>query len=339
MHAPAVSVLIVNWNRGELLRLAVESMLDQTWRDLEVVVVDNGSTDGSIVALQQAVDDPRVRYELLPVNRGIAEGINRGAEICRGKFIALMDSDDVCNPRRIELQMAVLAAEPALSGVGCDARLVDEAGRPFGELRLFHTPGDIRRYAPYNMPLHHPSLLLRRELFETLRYRKQFVLSSDFDFIARAVEAGHRFAALPLLLCDYRRHDRSSTIARAELAKLSTAIVRVCASRRALGRPEQVSDLHELEERWLKDRVPVWRVYLELARISREEGACALACLHAALAVRERSGWRTGLAYLRALLAALRREPHRVGLALTGMAKGPFWLLLKRRGFPAFPRY
>lgn len=339
MTPPTVSVLIVNWNRGDLLRLAVQSMLNQTWRDLEVVVVDNGSSDGSIAALQRAVDDPRLRYELLPENRGIADGINHGVKQCAGRFIALMDSDDVCDPRRIELQMAALAAEPALSGVGCDARLVDEAGHPFGELRLLHAPDDIRLYAAYNMPLHHPSLLLRREIFDVLQYRNPFVLSSDFDFITRAVEAGHRFAALPLLLCDYRRHTASSTVARADYAKLSTAVVRIASARRAAGRPEDVAGLKALVERWSSAGTPVWRAYLELAAASRRERAHVVACLHAALAVREKPGWQTATAYLWSLMLALTSEPRAVSLALEGVTKGPFWLLLKRKGFPAFPRY
>lgn len=339
MTPPTVSVLIVNWNRGDLLRLAVESMLNQTWRDLEVLVVDNGSIDGSIAALQRTVDDPRLRYELLPENRGIADGINYGARQCAGRFIALMDSDDVCDPRRIELQMAAFAAEPGLTGVGCDARLVDEAGRPLGELRLFHAPEDIRLYAAYNMPLHHPSLLLRREIFDALQYRNQFVLSSDFDFIARAVEAGHRFAALPLLLCDYRRHTTSSTVARADYAKLSTAMARIAASRRAGARSEDLAGLKELVERWSRAGTPVWRAYLELAAIGRKEGAHATACLHAALAVRGKPSWRTASVYLWSLMRALISEPRMLSLALEGVSKGPFWLLLKRRGFPAFPRY
>ena len=338
MNPPNVSVLIVSWNHGDLLRLAVESMLHQTWRDLEVLVVDNGSKDGSIEALQAAVGDSRLRVDRLPENRGIAAGINHGARLCRGRFIALMDSDDTSHPRRIELQMAALEAEPGLTGVCCDIRLMDGDGRPLGELCNFHTPEEIRLYAGYNMPFHHPALLLQREIFDRLQYRSQFEISADFDFIARAVQ-DHRFASLPLLLYNYRRHPGSVTLSRPSPALLSSALVRVAIGRRAAGRAEDLDGLRRLYEQFVSTETPVWRAYLRLAALGRDEGAYVIACLHAALAVREKPGLRTAIAYAWSLLVAMIHEPQVLRLAFAGMTKGPFWLLLKRRGFPAFPRY
>lgn len=339
MNAPTVSVLIVNWNQGDLLRLAVESILQQTWRDLELVVVDNGSTDGSAARLRDTLHDPRVRFEMLPGNLGVGAGINHGATLCRGKYIALMDSDDISHPRRLELQVAALEAQPGLTGIGCDAQLIDEQGVVCGEQILFHTPEEIRGYAPYGMPLHHPSLVYRREVLERWQYREDFVIASDHDFISRAVEGGDRFAALPLMLYHYRRHGGSITMSRVAAAHASVAIVRTCAARRSAGRAENIPELRAIYDRTAEGTLPLWRMYLLLAAINRRDGCPVLACLHSALAVRARPGLRTSASYAWSLLLAVLREPRGLAVAASGLVRGPFWLLLKGKGFPRFPRY
>ncbi len=338
MSEPAISVLMITHNQGDLLRVAVQSMLDQTWRDLEVVVVDNGVTDGSVDALVAEVGDPRLRIVRLPANTGIAAGLNHGVPHCRGRHIALMDSDDISHPRRLELQLAVLAAEPELAGVSCDARMIDAAGRPIGEWRSFHTPEDIRRYAAYNMPLHHPGMLMRREVPEQVPYREEFELASDFDFMSRAVDRW-RFASLPVLLYDYRRHPGSSTVARELSSMISRCVVRVAAARRAAGRPEDLGELTRLAAAQAATGLSLEQIYRAYAALCRREGFGALACLHAALAMREQPGWANAASYGWSLLRALVHEPSALPAALHGLVKGPFWLLLKRRGFPAFPRY
>lgn len=338
MSEPAISVLMITHNQGDLLRVAVRSMLDQTWRDLEVVVVDNGVSDGSVDALAAEVGDPRLRIVRLPTNTGIAAGLNHGVPHCRARLIALMDSDDISHPRRLELQLAVLAAEPELTGVSCDARMIDTAGRPIGEWRSFHAPEDIRRYAAYNMPLHHPGMLMRREIVEQVPYRTEFELASDFDFMSRAVHHG-RFASLPVLLYDYRRHPGSATVARETSSMISRCVVRVAAARRAAGRPESLDELTRVAATQEKAGLSLERIYRYYAAQCRREGFGALACLHAALAMRERPGLTNAAGYGWSLLRALINEPAALPAALHGLMKGPFWLLLKRRGFPAFPRY
>lgn len=113
-HMPAVSVIMLAWNSGPLLLEAAASILDQSLADLELVLVDNGSTDGAVDRLLAARPDPRIRLLRHPRNLGIAEGVQSAKPLCRAPWIALMDADDRAHPLRLELQLRAAAADPTL---------------------------------------------------------------------------------------------------------------------------------------------------------------------------------------------------------------------------------
>jgi hypothetical protein len=120
---------------------------------------------------------------------------------------------------------------------------------------------------------------------------------------------------------------------------ISRCVVRVAAARRAAGRPEGLDELTRLAAAQEAAGLSLEQIYRAYAALCRREGFGALACLHAALAMRERPGPANAVRYGWSLLCALIAEPSALPAALHGLMKGPFWLLLKRRGFPAFPRY
>jgi GT2 family glycosyltransferase len=108
---PAVSVVIVNVNRCELLKACLRSVWSQTFEDIEVVVVDNGSSDGSLAFLQ-GVDDPRLRVVELPENRGFAGGCNAGIAVARGRYIATLNNDAEAHPRWLEELVTSMESSP-----------------------------------------------------------------------------------------------------------------------------------------------------------------------------------------------------------------------------------
>jgi GT2 family glycosyltransferase len=131
--SPAVSVIVVNWNRHDLLRACLESLLRQTFRDFEIIVVDNGSSDGSLELLRSAPFE-QIRTIENPDNRGFCAANNQGIEAARGEFIALLNNDAEAEPRWLEQLLAAAAAEP---GVGMaaskiltweDRGVIDKAG-------------------------------------------------------------------------------------------------------------------------------------------------------------------------------------------------------------------
>ena len=124
---PRVSVLIGCWNNAGTLRQAADSILGQTFRDLELVIVDDGSTDATPeIASKLHTLDARVRYLGLP-HMGISGSLNAGLREARGEYVAFQDADDWSLPTRLEREAAVLDARPQVGVVGCRMREIGRA--------------------------------------------------------------------------------------------------------------------------------------------------------------------------------------------------------------------
>lgn len=213
MKADLVSVLLPVRNGAAHLEAALRSVLAQSHRALEVVVLDDASTDGS-GDIAAAVKDSRVRVVRFDVPQGLGRVLNRGWELTEGEFIARMDADDVCEPDRLAVQVDVLRRRPALAGCGSWIRVIG-AGRPFlarypvGE----HT---LRAYALFDNPLAHPSVCLRRVAFEQagLRYDEAARAAQDYELWVRALEV-LPLDNVPRALLRYRQHAAAVTAQRA----------------------------------------------------------------------------------------------------------------------------
>lgn len=132
-HFPTVSVIMPVYNTAQYVGEAIRSVLDQTFRDLELIVVDDGSVDGSETVVR-SFDDPRIRFERQSPNRGVSRTLNRALELARGTYIARHDSDDVSLPDRLRKQVTVLDADPAIGILGTYASTMTAAGDPFGAI-------------------------------------------------------------------------------------------------------------------------------------------------------------------------------------------------------------
>jgi glycosyltransferase involved in cell wall biosynthesis len=133
--APLVSVLIGCWNNADTLPQATNSILTQTLRDLELIIVDDGSTD-STPELVHRVSDPRVRY--LPLQHvGISRSLNEGLRTARAPIVAVQDADDWSLPQRLERELGVLGARPDVAVVDCRMREVGPDGEELGPPTAF----------------------------------------------------------------------------------------------------------------------------------------------------------------------------------------------------------
>src|SRR3954452_23289091 len=120
---PDVSVITPVFNRERLIGRAIASLTNQTLRNIEILVVDDGSTDGTAAAVAR-INDPRVRLLAHPENRGIPAARNSGLAEARGRYIAWLDSDDVARPKRLAVQCAFLDAKPSIALIGSAARRI-----------------------------------------------------------------------------------------------------------------------------------------------------------------------------------------------------------------------
>jgi glycosyltransferase involved in cell wall biosynthesis len=191
------------------LKEAISSVIDQTHKDFEFIIVDDGSRDGTR-ALIEAFADSRIRLISLPVNRGLVHALNVGLSEARGTLIARMDADDICLPTRLELQAAHFLDDKSLAVLGTSYTSIDPAGRVIGESASLPTGPritDILR--TQGNCIAHPTVMMRKDLclkvggYRDLGGR----YAQDYDLWLRMAEIG-RLDNLATPLLNYRVHDK-----------------------------------------------------------------------------------------------------------------------------------
>lgn len=207
--APRISVLLPVWNAATTLPACLASLRRQTATDWECVIVDDGSSDGSLaIARACAARDPRLRVLALP-HQGLVAALNAGLAQCRGHLIARMDADDVMHRERLAAQAEALAASPALAAVGCHTRLFPShrlgAGmRAYARwLRSIDSPERVREEAFVECPVAHPTLMLRSERLRELGYRDRG-WPEDYDLVLRLLEGGAQIGVVARRLLSWR---------------------------------------------------------------------------------------------------------------------------------------
>jgi len=252
------------YNAVRYLRGAVQSVLDQTYRDFELVAVDDGSKDASLSMLQEfAASDSRVKIISRP-NTGIVGALNDGITAARGEFVARMDSDDVCEPVRLEKQVAFLDAHPDYVLVGSQVMLIDPEGAslcPKRDTEYTHEAIDGAHLA-HRWPLVHPSITVRKSAIEAVGgYRRKYEWLEDLDLFLRLAEMG-RIASLPDILLKYRVHPDSICHTReADQDRIRPSLYAEVYARRNMTPPAQpwvspsVSNPKQVADR---DRNKVW---------------------------------------------------------------------------------
>jgi len=213
----AISVLLPVYNVEAYVAEALESIRSQTFADVEIVVVDDGSTDGTLAIVEQAAaTDARIRVAALPENLGLVAALNHGLKLCRAPFIARMDGDDIALPARLEKQLRFLQANPGIALVGCATRAIDQAGNPICGLSVSSKPSSDEQIAR-TMLLASPCLhiwMARREIYTALSGYRDISVAEDYDFLLRAISAGFRISNLPeaLMLIRTREGNISSRL-------------------------------------------------------------------------------------------------------------------------------
>jgi GT2 family glycosyltransferase len=212
---PAISVLLPVRDAAPWLHASLASLWRQTFRDFEVVAVDDGSRDASGAILERAAArEPRLRVvHTAPL--GVPAALNRALALARGSLIARQDADDLSRRRRLELQRAHLAAHPRVSVVGCRVRLFPRPGAGMRRWADWHngllTHEAMAREALIESPLAHGAALMRRGALQRAGGWQDHAWPEDLDLWLRMLAAGCRFAKLPHALYMWRQHPGSVT--------------------------------------------------------------------------------------------------------------------------------
>ena len=228
-HSPVASVIMAVRDGQQWLSAAIDSILTQTFSDLELLIIDDGSTDETpnILADYRARDRRVLTFQ--QAREGLVCALNRGLAHARGPLIARLDADDVALPQRLQRQIRYLDEHPEIALLGAWAQVIDELGRP--KRRRLQPPADpksLARTLATTNPFIHSSVMFRAAVARDLGgYRSVFEAAEDYDLWLRLAEVGG-IAILPEVLIQYRQHGSNVTKANAvrqvfsvRLAKLS----------------------------------------------------------------------------------------------------------------------
>jgi glycosyltransferase involved in cell wall biosynthesis len=209
MSDPRVSVLMPVRDAAPFLERAVRSILDQSLSDLELIAVDDGSTDASGAILSRlAAGDRRLRVVHQKRARGPA-ALNHAWSLAQAPFLARMDADDIAHPFRLDRQVAELEARPSLGVIGSRVRFIDERGDVLGRWDVPLGPALVRWSLLFANPVCHPSVVVRRSAVEDVSpYDNELAFAEDYDLWVRLAER-LEIDNLAETLVDKRVHTRS----------------------------------------------------------------------------------------------------------------------------------
>lgn len=209
---PSVSVLLAVHNGAAYLEEALRSVMRQTLRDIEILVVDDASSDSSPAILERlAAEDPRIRVLTLERNLRLAGALNHGLDHVRAPYVARMDDDDRARPERLEVQKRFLDTHPQIDLAGASTERMDEEGRKFRSRRRALDGFAVRWQARFALNVAHPTFMFRTRMPDgrPLRYDPHCPLSQDHDMVCRLIGAGGQAVCLPDILLDFRLHGKS----------------------------------------------------------------------------------------------------------------------------------
>jgi glycosyltransferase involved in cell wall biosynthesis len=253
MQPPLVTVLVAVHDGERYLRTALESILRQTVSDLELLVVDDGSTDATPQVLGE-LDDPRLRVLRTDERLGLAGALNLGLDEARGRYLARMDADDAAFPDWLERSLPLLESDVALVGSGVVD--VDENGRP-GAVHLHEPGGEAMQWrALFSAPVFHNTVVLARHVLEDrgLRYDTSFGESEDYHLWVRVLQVSEGDCVeAPLVV--HRLHAGQASRRRGELQR---ALAEEISLRQIASVAPELSERHAKLARavWLGADVP-----------------------------------------------------------------------------------
>ena len=220
---PKISALMPVYNAVQYIRVAIKSVLAQTEKDFELLIINDGSTDHTEKIIRE-YDSPKIVYHANPQNLGIAKTYNRAIQLARGKYLAIVESDDLSHPQRFEMQARYLDAHANVGAVSARIKPFSDFPPPIKKLRVkksaVETPKQIRaRILGRDSLISHPVAMLRADVLRENRiaYNGNFSVAFDVDLFLQMVSVSD-LAALNCELLAYRVHGQNASIVNESLA-------------------------------------------------------------------------------------------------------------------------
>ena len=284
---PAVSVIMPVYNTAKYIDQAIESVLNQSFTDFELLLLNDGSTDGSLARLEHyAAIDSRCKL-FTSTNSGIVATRNKGVVLAQAEILINMDSDDICLPKRFQIQVDYLKQHPGCVAAGSKILLIDSDGLPIlktGNL-LTHDEIDAANMSGNGLVMFNPAVAMRKSVVVAVgAYKPQFEHAEDLDLFLRMAEVG-KLANIAEILLHYRQHAASVGYAKRESQVNATKVcVLEAYARRHLSPPSELvspnlqtqfhtPDLFDIHSKWAwwalgggyakTARVHAWKAFLQ----------------------------------------------------------------------------
>lgn len=210
-HTPLVSVLLPVHNAGAYLAASIESILKQSFRDFELIIINDGSTDESPKIIS-SFPDTRIVLVNNGKNLGLIASLNKGIRLAKGKYIARMDADDIALPERFRKQVGKMESDPGIAVLSSFVDFINEDGEITGEWntdREAVSEKEIRSLMMKTNCIAHPTVMMRTDIAKEFLYKQNQKGAEDWDLWMRILADGKRIAKIPEVLLQYRVHPAS----------------------------------------------------------------------------------------------------------------------------------
>jgi len=216
---PLISVILPVYNGEAFIYQAIESVLNQTFSDFELIIINDGSTDKSAEIIL-SFHDERIKYIENESNLKLIQTLNKGLDFSTGKYIARMDADDVCHPQRFEKQVEFLSTHPNYILCGTWAKIINNSNEITGRIKRIDRHELLKANLLFTTPFIHPSVMFNAELLKNERYSATALHCEDLELWLRlASNTNNHFATIPEYLLSYRWHTTNISVENSEFQK------------------------------------------------------------------------------------------------------------------------
>ncbi|GAA5142167.1 glycosyltransferase family 2 protein [Thalassotalea piscium] len=201
---PKISVILPVYNAEKYIEEAVKSILNQSFHDFEFIIINDGSTDNSLLLLQQLAKEDRRIMLITRENKGLIATLNEAISLAKAEYIARMDADDIALPLRLEKQFNYLTQHPDVAVLGTGYRFMSEAGEVGQKRRTLTSYEDLKASLFFGNPIAHPSVMINYKLLGSkLKYLDEYKTIEDFELWCRIAKE-HKIENLKEVLLHYR---------------------------------------------------------------------------------------------------------------------------------------
>ncbi|WP_293788901.1 glycosyltransferase [uncultured Pedobacter sp.] len=214
MTSPVITVFMAAYNSSGFIEESIASILTQTFKDFEFIIIDDGSTDDTASVVKKFTDS-RIRFIQNEGNKGLPYTRNRLLTLAKGEYIAILDSDDIAYPNRLQLQLDFLYAHPEIALCGGHSKIIDKNGLESNNEIIAPTDDSINMRILFTNPFVNSSTMFKTQAFKEVNGYRDYALAEDFDLFIRISEK-YKVANIDAFLVKYRIHGENITIKRSE---------------------------------------------------------------------------------------------------------------------------